>query len=126
MDADETGGTLTTRPVRFSGRYLFVNVDAPEGELRVEILDREGRPIAPFSAAACNAIRGDSARARVTWLDAADLARLAGEAVRLRFHLTRGQLYSFWVSASSNGSSAGYVGAGGPGFRGVRDDAVER
>src|SRR5262249_26257052 len=36
-------GTLTTRPLRFSGRHLFVNVDAAGGALRVEVLDREGR-----------------------------------------------------------------------------------
>src|SRR2546426_11227408 len=40
MDAGETGGTLTTRPVRFSGKHLFVNVDNAKGELRVEILDQ--------------------------------------------------------------------------------------
>jgi hypothetical protein len=39
MDAGESTGTLTTRPVRFKGKHLFVNVDDPKGELRVEILD---------------------------------------------------------------------------------------
>ena len=33
------GGHLTTRPVRFRGKHLFVNVDAPQGELRAEVLD---------------------------------------------------------------------------------------
>ena len=37
LDADEKGGTLTTRPLRFRGRHLFVNIDAPKGELRIEI-----------------------------------------------------------------------------------------
>ena len=118
--------TLTTRPLRFTGRYLFVNVDAPDGELRVELLDREARPIAPFSTEACHAVRGDTTRARVTWSGAADLARLSGEVVRLRFHLTRGRLYAFWVSPSMEGSSGGYVGAGGPGYGSARDDAVVR
>src|SRR4029077_12808743 len=58
-------GTLTTRPVQFSGRYLFVNIDAPEGELRVEVLDRDGRVMAPFSATACVPLREDSTKARV-------------------------------------------------------------
>ena len=40
MDAGDAGGLLTTRPVRFKGRYLFVNIDAADGELRVEALDR--------------------------------------------------------------------------------------
>ncbi len=115
-------GTLTTRPVRFSGRHLFVNVDSAAGELRVEVLDREGRTIAPFSEAECTPVRADSTRAHVTWSAAADLARVAGEIVRFRFHLTRGRLYAFWVSPSADGTSRGYVAAGGPGFLGIEDD----
>ena len=35
MDANATGGgQLTTRPLKFSGEHLFVNVAAPQGELR--------------------------------------------------------------------------------------------
>ena len=115
--------TLTTRPIRFAGRHLFVNVDAPDGELRVEVLDREGRSIAPFTASACVPVRADSTHARVTWSSAADLAAISGEVVRFRFHLTRGRLYAFWVSASPRGESRGFVAAGGPGFRGITDDA---
>ena len=43
-------GMLVTRPVTFSGRYLFVNLDAPDGELRVEVLDREGRVVPGYAA----------------------------------------------------------------------------
>jgi hypothetical protein len=114
-------GTLVTRPVRFSGRYLFVNVDASAGGLQVEVLDRDGRVIEPYSQANCSVLRTNSTRARVTWSAAPDLARLAGEAVRFRFHLERGQLYAFWVSASTSGASRGYVAAGGPGFPGAID-----
>jgi hypothetical protein len=42
MDAGEEGGVLTTRPVRFRGKHLFVNLDAPSGELRAEVLDADG------------------------------------------------------------------------------------
>jgi hypothetical protein len=122
VGASPPPGTLTTRPVRFTGRYLFVNLDAPEGELRVDVLDREARPIAGFTADSCVPVRGDRTRAKVTWSNASDLARVAGEGVRLRFHLTRGKLYSFWVSRSPEGSSLGYIGAGGPGVQGVVDD----
>jgi hypothetical protein len=115
-------GTLTTRPVRFSGRHLFVNVDAAAGELRVEVLDRDGNTIAPFSAAACRPLRADTTRGHIGWQGAADLSRLAGEIVRFRFHLTHGRLYAFWVSPSIDGASHGYVAAGGPGFRGTVDD----
>ena len=121
MDAGEKEGTLTTRPVTFRGKYLFVNVDAPSGELRVEALTEENEVIAPFSAANCEPIRVDGTRQAVRWKGADDLARLAGKLVRFRFHLTSGKLYAFWVSPEKSGASHGYVAAGGPGFTGLMD-----
>jgi len=118
---DKPAGLLTTRPVRFSGRRLFVNADAEGGELRVEILDREGRVVAPFTAAACAPIRGNRTAVGVDWSGGRDLSALAGTAVRFRFHLTKGRLYAFWVSATDSGASGGYVAAGGPAFSGPTD-----
>ncbi|MDP3716172.1 MAG: twin-arginine translocation signal domain-containing protein [Acidobacteriota bacterium] len=113
-------GSVTTRPLRFSGGNLFVNA-AVTGQMRVEVLDREGRVIEPFSAAKAVPVTGDATRIPVSWQSGASLKSLAGEIVRFRFILTRGRLYSFWVSASATGASGGYVAAGGPGFRAGRD-----
>ena len=121
MDAGEKTGTLTTRPLTFKGKHLFVNLDAPKGELRAEVLDEAGRVIAPFTADNCVPVTGDSTRQRVTWKGADDLAALSGKPVTLRFHLTRGQLYAFWVTPDPKGASFGYVAAGGPEFSGPLD-----
>lgn len=121
MDATDEDGALTTRPVVFSGKHLFVNVDCPQGRLQVEILDRSGRPIAPFTRENCSAVRADKTLARVVWKGAADVSRLAGKTVQFRFHLENGRFYSFWVSPDKSGASYGYVAAGGPGFPGHRD-----
>jgi hypothetical protein len=118
--------TLITRPVTFSGKYLFVNLDAPDGTLRVEVLGRGGRVIPAYAAERSIPVRGNSTRARVTWTAAPDLAAVAGEPVRFRFTLTRGRLYSFWVSSSTDGASRGYVAAGGPGFTGLADTIGDR
>jgi len=117
----EPEGSLTTRPVTFSGRYLFVNLATTAAALRVEALDREGRVIAPFTADACVPLRIDATRARVIWRGAEDLTPLAGRPVRFRFSLTGGRLYAFWVSPSPTGASRGYVAAGGPGYNGPAD-----
>jgi hypothetical protein len=116
MDAAEKPGTLTTRPVRFRGRHLFVNLDAPQGELRVEVLDADQKPVAGFDAKHCRPVRGNATRQAVAWGEGKDLSSLAGKAVRFRFHLTNGKLYAFWVSPDASGASHGYL-AGGPGFR---------
>jgi hypothetical protein len=123
MDAGDEPGVLTTRPVRFRGRHLFVNADAHEGELRAEVLDADGKAIPAFSGDRCAAIRADGTLQPVIWKGAADLGALAGRAVRFRFHLRRGSLYAFWVSPDESGASHGYVAAGGPGLPGPIDTA---
>ena len=67
LDADATGGTLTTRPLKFSGRHLFVNLAAPTGELRVEALDATGKPIAPFTLENCVPLTADKTLVEVKW-----------------------------------------------------------
>jgi len=122
MDAGNETGTLTTRPVVFKGKYLFVNVDAPNGQLKAEILDREGNAIEPFSMGGCNPVQGDSTLQHVTWKGRDDISAVANRPVRFRFHLSNGRLYSFWVSPDKSGASYGYVAAGGPGFTGPLDN----
>jgi hypothetical protein len=121
MDAGETSGTLTTRPLRFNGRHLFVNTDTREGELRVEALDADGQIVAPFSRENCEPIRADKTLLPVRWKGATDLSALAAKPIKFRFHVTKGRLYAFWVSREPTGASHGYVAAGGPGFTGPTD-----
>jgi hypothetical protein len=118
MDADESGGTLTTRPLRFAGKHLFVNADALNAELSVEILDRDFGPITSVP------MRADATKHRVRWTNAADadLAPLSHKDIRLHFNATRGvRLYSFWFSPDPSGASRGHVAAGGPEFTGTQD-----
>jgi len=111
---------VTTRPVRFSGSYLFVNAAMDGGELRAEVLDADGRVLEPFSASKCTPLTHDSTRAQLSW-SGASLRDLAGQPVRFRFSLRDGRLYSFWVAAAPSGASRGYVAAGGPGFTTATD-----
>jgi hypothetical protein len=126
MEAGDSEGALTTRPVVFSGRRLFVNVAAPQGELRVEVVDRAGRVVAPFTRENCVPLALDRTLAAVHWRGAEDLRELAGQPVRFRFLLRQGALYSFWVSADDSGASRGFVAAGGPGFTGATDTVGAR
>jgi hypothetical protein len=119
----DKNGVITTRPVIFSGRFLFVNCDCPDGELKAEILDHRNSVIAGFSSDNCIPVTADSTCQMITWEGSKDLSALAGREVRFRFQITKGHLYSFWVSPSQSGASYGYVAGGGPGFTGSKDDA---
>jgi hypothetical protein len=121
MDAGSAEGVLTTRTVRFSGAHLFVNVQDPQGRLQVEITDANGNVIAPFTRQNSVVLSVDKTLQEVTWNGVSDLSSLANQPVKVRFYLTNGELYSFWVSADASGASHGYVAAGGPGFTGNID-----
>ena len=121
LDGDAQGGTITTRQVKFSGKYLFVNVGSQRGDLRVEVLDLEGRIIEPFTVNNCRPVSVDSTLHQVTWNGTDDMSVLTGKPVKFRFHLRSGNLYSFWVTSDGSGASHGYVAGGGPGFIGEMD-----
>jgi hypothetical protein len=125
LDADEAGGTVTTRNVRFHGKHLFVNLEAANGELRAEVLDQKGQVIKGLSLAECMPVRCDKTQQAVAW-KSGTLADVAGKPVKVRFSLKRGRLYAFWVARETNGASQGYVAAGGQGFTGPTDTVGHR
>jgi len=114
-------GSLMTRKLTFSGKHLFVNVNAPKGELRAEVLGADGKPVPGFTLAESVPLAVDSTKVEMRWKGSADLGRLAGKPMRLRFALRSGSLYSFWITPHAEGHSRGYVAAGGRGFRGPVD-----
>lgn len=119
MHADAKGGYLITEPISFDGNYLFVNVDIKgrKSQLSVEVLDADGNALPEFSGKNAAALKGiDSTKAMITWGDGAELSKLHGQTVRLRFNLTNGDLYAFWVSPWTSGESRGYTAGGGPGL----------
>ena len=123
MSAKGISGILTTRPVLFNGKHVFVNTDCPAGELKVEILNEDHSVIPSFAAGRCVPVSADSTIKEVRWKRQRDVSSLSGKSVRFRFHLKNGDLYSFWVSPDKSGASYGYVGAGGPGYSGSIDNS---
>ncbi|WP_460908800.1 hypothetical protein, partial [Spirosoma areae] len=121
LDAGSNAGTLTTRPITFSGKHLFINASVPQGTLRAEVQDLSGKPLSPFTLENSIPLTGDSTLAQLRWQAGADLSVLRGQPVRLHFELTGGSLYAFWVSQDATGRSEGYMAAGGPGYTGIRD-----
>lgn len=119
MQAGKEEGYLVTEKITFDGKYLFVNADVldKKGLLKVEILDTDGNPISGYTKKECIALKKtDSTKQMVSWKDAKDLSVLSGKTVRLKFYLTNGDLYSFWISPWQSGESRGYTAGGGPGL----------
>ncbi len=115
MDAKGKDSYLTTEKLVFDGKYMFVNANV-KGELAVEILDADGNPIKGFTKADCNVIKTqDATKIAVSWGNNNNLSKLAGDAVKVKFHISDGELFAFWVSPWESGESRGYIN-GGPGI----------
>ncbi|NQT11812.1 MAG: hypothetical protein HQ582_03630 [Planctomycetes bacterium] len=103
MDAAYTGGLLTTRPLRFQGNRLCLNLHtAGSGSAKVAILDAGGTPIPGFAAADCETIGADAIDCRVRWRGGADVAALAGRPVRLQLTMRNTKLYAFHFTSDSS------------------------
>jgi hypothetical protein len=87
-------GSLTTVPIPISGRQLVVNA-AVRGELQIELLGQDGRPLPGFERANSLPIAGDELEQVARWKTGADLTSLIGKTLQLRFYVRDGELYSF-------------------------------
>jgi hypothetical protein len=91
----DSGGTVLTRPLRFTGNRLMVNCNCPNGWLRVELCDEDGNPLPGFAESDCDPIHADSVRHAVTWKGKSDVSSLAGKAIRVKLRVGDGEVYSF-------------------------------
>lgn len=92
--ASYDGGSFTTRPLVPQGDRLLVNAVSDYGELRVEAIDDDGKPLAGFAESDCRAVSVDSVSAEVTW-QSRKFAELREKPVRLRFIMRNARLYSY-------------------------------
>ena len=89
------GGTVTTKPVMFSGSKLVLNYwTSAAGSIRVELLNESGEPLSGYARAECQEIIGNELEREVTWGSHQNVERLRGKPVRLRFHIADADLYS--------------------------------
>lgn len=95
LDAGADTGSLLTRTIRIEGDRLEVNLQAPKGWLRAELADEAGKPIPGFTLTECAPVKGEGVSLPVRWKGGADLKRLAGKPVHVRFQLSDASLYAF-------------------------------
>jgi hypothetical protein len=102
---------LLTEKLTFDGKYLFVNANI-RGYLKIELLDGANHKLAVFGNKDFRIVK----KADSTKLLVGDISSIQGKVVRLRFTMSQGDLYSFWISPWETGESRGYTAGGGPGL----------
>ena len=96
VNAPMDGGEIITKPIVFNGKNLIINFSSSAaGDIRVELQDKNGKPIPGFSLEDCSPVFGDSLARKVTWESGKDLSSLEGKIVRVRFIIKDSDLYSF-------------------------------
>ena len=97
LDAGSAPAELVTKAFRCRGDRLVLNADASKGELRVELLDPSGSPIAGFQESDSDPLEQDSPRHVVTWRGRSDLSALEGKVLRIRIVMNNARLFSFGI-----------------------------
>ena len=96
LSANNTTGQVVTKPFLATGKRLWLNVKIhDQGNLRVEALSADGRPIPGFELQHCVPIKTSGLKVGVTWKQPFQWTQLSGKAVSLRIQMRNTDLYSF-------------------------------
>jgi hypothetical protein len=113
LDASEAEGEILTRAFALREGKIFLNADATNGEVRVEVLTDTGKTVPGFELSACVPMQGDSIEHRVRWRSGPDPALIERVPIRLRVSARKAKLYSLWMP---NGDAVTHYAA----FREIR------
>ena len=103
VEAPLAGGYCTTKPLRFSGSRLSLNFSTSAvGTVRAELQRPDGTPIPGYTLQECTLLYGDSLAGVIQWRGGADISRLAGQPIRVRFELRDADLYSVQFTESAD------------------------
>ncbi len=93
----ENTGQVTLKPLDLAGvKSLELNADAAGGEIRVEVLDPEGRRLRGFSREDAIPVKGDSLRHPIGW-QGRSITNLPPGSYLLRLHLSNATAYALSI-----------------------------
>ncbi len=97
--ADAEPCRVLTKPFMLRHPRLYLNAATwARGSIRTEVLTRDWQTIPGYAAAEARTIQGDALDHPVTWTANADLGKLVGREIRLKFHMQRARLHALTFS----------------------------
>jgi hypothetical protein len=98
LNAGETPGQVTTRPLQFQGKTLFVNADVGEGGwIKAAVLSRDSQPIPGYTIDETVSLTKNTTKGPMGWKSKPKLITPGNGHQRIQFHLKNAKLYSFWI-----------------------------
>jgi hypothetical protein len=86
---------VVTKPFTLGHSKLFLNAATwMNGSIRVEGLTRDWQPIPGFTEPQAREIQGDALDHPVRWKENADLSKLMGKEIRLKFYMSRARIHA--------------------------------
>lgn len=90
---------VITKPFVVHHPRLYLNAATwMKGSIRVEVLTRDWQPIPGFTEREAREIQGDALDHPVKWTNNADLSKLLGQEIRLKFHMIRARIHAMTLS----------------------------
>jgi hypothetical protein len=98
-DRDPGPCRVVTTPFMVQHSKLFLNEATwAKGSIRVEALTRDWQPIPGFAEPQTRTIQGDALDYPVRWNDNADMSKLLGKEIRLKFYMTRARIHAMTLA----------------------------
>lgn len=95
LRAPYEGGEFVSKALTFTGKKLLINFQtSAAGGIRVEIQDEEGSPLEGYALNDAVETIGNEIERSVRWKHGADVSRLAGRTIRLRFVMKDADLFA--------------------------------
>ncbi len=88
---------LVTRPFALGEPEIFVNTDARNGSIRLEVCEESGEPIEGFTFNDCRPVQGNGLSLPVRWLGGEDPSKILRRSIRIHLRARRADLYSIWM-----------------------------
>ena len=107
VNAGCRGGEVVTKPLVFRGSELRINFSTSAvGSVRIELQDAEGNAMPGYALEDMQAMYGDRLDYSVAWNGSADVSRLTGSPVRLRFELRDADVFGIRFVPGSPGTTS--------------------
>jgi hypothetical protein len=98
-DSDSAPARVVTKPFTVQHSKLYLNAATwDKGSIRVEALTRDWQPIPGFTEPQALGIQGNALDHPVRWSDNADVSKLLGKEIRLKFYMTRARIHAMTLS----------------------------
>jgi len=87
-------GELLTRPFSVMAPEIYLNCDAGQGKVQVELLEEDGTVIEGFGIENCRPVSEDNTKKKVEWINDSDLSKIVKKVIRLKIYAENADIYS--------------------------------